>query len=183
MVLGLWFEGARATFFLFYYFERAYRFFRGPKQSSHACKTHFLRKRQVFRFFCRMPLGLFWRPFGASVVSLACWCHPVGCLWLAWAVCGLALLLLGQFEAIFACSFYVLPLLGEIMWCWGWGSESVRAMFLFFEITNALPVPMLRHVEKGSFTCMPAHCCSFVGEIRMSSSGKNGVLPAWELIS
>ena len=24
---------------------------------------------------------------------LGCWCHPFGCLWLAWAVCGLSLLL------------------------------------------------------------------------------------------
>ena len=31
--------------------------------------------------------------FGASVVSLACWGHPCTCLWLAWAVCGLSLLL------------------------------------------------------------------------------------------
>ena len=32
------------------------------------------------------PLGVFWRLFGASVVSLACWCHPFARLWLAWAV-------------------------------------------------------------------------------------------------
>ena len=40
------------------------------------------------------PLGFFWRFFGASVVSFACLCHPCRCLWLAWAVCGLSLLLL-----------------------------------------------------------------------------------------
>ena len=37
--------------------------------------------------------GVLLRHFGASVFSLACWCHPVGCLWLAWAVRGLSLLL------------------------------------------------------------------------------------------
>ena len=42
-----------------------------------------------------MLLELFGRPFGVSVVSLACWCHLVGCIWLAWAVCGLSLLLFG----------------------------------------------------------------------------------------
>ena len=39
------------------------------------------------------PLRFCWRPFGTSVVSLACWCHPFGCLWLAWAVFGLSLVL------------------------------------------------------------------------------------------
>ena len=44
-------------FFLFYYFKRASRshaktgFFRPQKQSSHAGKSHFFRKSQVFRFF------------------------------------------------------------------------------------------------------------------------------------
>ena len=33
-------------------------------------------------------LALFWRPFGVSVVSLACRCPPFGCLWLVWAVRG-----------------------------------------------------------------------------------------------
>ena len=47
---------------------------------------------QFLVFFWR-PLGFFWRPFGAFVVSLAFWCHPFGCLWLAWALCGPSLLL------------------------------------------------------------------------------------------
>ena len=42
---------------------------------------------------CWKPLGIFWRPFGAFVVSLACWCHPFVCLWLAWAVCGPSMLI------------------------------------------------------------------------------------------
>ena len=44
-------------------------------------------------FFLEGLLAVFWRPFGVSVVSLACRCHPCGSLWLAWAVCGLSLLL------------------------------------------------------------------------------------------
>ena len=38
-------------------------------------------------------LGIFWRPFGISVVSSACRCRSFGYLWLACAVCGLSLLL------------------------------------------------------------------------------------------
>ena len=38
--------------------------------------------------------GILLAPSGASLVSLVCWCHPVGCLWLAWAACGLSLLIL-----------------------------------------------------------------------------------------
>ena len=46
---------------------------------------------------------------------LACWCHPFGCLWLAWAVCGLSLLL------------FVVPLarLGCL-----WARGSLRGCFL-----------------------------------------------------
>ena len=47
----------------------------------------------IFFVLSWRPLGFFWRFFGASVVSFACWCHPCRCLWLAWAVCGLSLLL------------------------------------------------------------------------------------------
>ena len=41
-------------------------------------------------FWCLLGglLALFWRPFGVSVVSLACRCPPLGCLWLVWAVRG-----------------------------------------------------------------------------------------------
>ena len=178
MVLGLWFESARAMFFLFILLNalpvpmlRQVSLL-GRKQSSHAGETHFFRKVQVLRFskstfylhgsslfvfphvffvffvFCVLggtskiavllawelnflkldkpfyvfliflamlkkhvftclsfscfftilvffwrPLGFFWRPFGAFVVSLAFWCHPFGCLWLAWALCGPSLLL------------------------------------------------------------------------------------------
>ena len=53
--------------------------------------------------------GVLLQRFRASVVSLACWCHPVRCLWLAWAVCVLVLLLflvllarLGCMWALFA---------------------------------------------------------------------------------
>ena len=80
-----------------------------------------------------MTLGVFFDAFGVSVVSLACWCHPVGCLWLAWVFfCGLSLLLFrvafgpsglsagslsyfwANLEIIFACSFLVLPCLQNL---------------------------------------------------------------------
>ena len=47
--------------------------------------------------------------------------------------------------------------------------EGARAMFsLFFILSNALPVPMLRPfflmLEKTSLTCMPARTCFFSGK-------------------
>ena len=59
-----------------------------PESSSHAGKTAIFNfKKQGFhclsfsRFLLFLvpfwrPLGFFWKPFGASVVSLACWCYP-----------------------------------------------------------------------------------------------------------
>ena len=165
-------------------------------------KKHFFRMLFFFSFFCHFKclfgglLCFFWRSFGASVVSLACWCHPFARLWLAWAVCELSLLLLwclwlsvGSFfyfwanlGAIFGCSFHVLPLLGEFRWCWGCGLKVLVRHFSFIEISNALPVPMLRQVflevqnrapmqvklpfsqkyrflgfQQRRFTCMGAH--------------------------
>ena len=62
-------------------------------------KKHVFRQGRFFTFFhdfwCLLGglLAFFWGPFGAPVVSLACWRRPFGCLWLAWAVCGPSLLL------------------------------------------------------------------------------------------
>ena len=62
-------------------------------------KKHVFRQGRFFTFFhdfwCLLGglLALLWRPFGAPVASLACWRRPFGCLWLAWAVRGLSLLL------------------------------------------------------------------------------------------
>ena len=72
-----------------------------------------------------LPLGVFWWPFGVSVVSLACWCHSFGCLWLAWAVCGLPLLL-----------FVVpLPRLGSLgsLRLWFGGARAMFSLFNSFK--------------------------------------------------
>ena len=40
-----------------------------------------------------IPPAVFWQPLGSSGVSWAFSCRPFGCLWLAWAVFGLAVML------------------------------------------------------------------------------------------
>ena len=40
----------------------------------------------------------------------------------------------------------VLPLLGEFWWCWGCGLKVLVRRFSFSDISNALPIPMLRQV-------------------------------------
>ena len=164
--------------------------------------AYFVNVSSLFSIPFWMPLGLLWRPFGAFVVSLACWCHPVRflwlawavcvlfcyffwCLWLVWAVCGVSMLLLGQLRGNFACSFYVLPSIGEFRWCWGCG---LKVLVRRSEISNALPVPMLRQVfargqnrapmqvklifsqnysflgfQERRFTCMGAHFPTRIG--------------------
>ena len=39
------------------------------------------------------PSAVFWQPLGSSGVSWTFSCRPFGCLWLAWAVFGLAVML------------------------------------------------------------------------------------------
>ena len=118
-------------------------------------------------FWCLLGsiLALLWRPFGAIAVSLACWCHPFGCVWLAWAVCGVSLLVfcgafgpsglsvssLSYFWTNLGVVFLVLilffTLLAEFKWCKVCGSKVLVRRSSFFEILNALPVPMLRQVS------------------------------------
>ena len=164
--------------------------------SSHAGKTHFFDlKKQGFH----LPLlfvfvHCFWSVFGGLGVSfgilleplsslLACWCHPFGCLWLAWAVCGLSLLLFVVCLARLGC----LWARGSL---WGCFLLHFRDLFHVFSIVfsfvsvveaapqarpkttvvantalrpspcrfpsfNALPVPLQRQVFQNScFICM-----------------------------
>ena len=124
------------------------------------------------------PLDSFWRPFGAFVVSLAFWCHPFGCLWLAWALCGPSLLLFVVPLARLGCLWARGPLRGCFL-------VRFRDLFHVFSIVfsfasvveaapqarpkttavantalrpspcsppsfNALPIPLLRQVSQNS---------------------------------
>ena len=99
------------------------------------------------------PLSSIWRAgvilvgaFGLPGLSVGSLYYFLWCIWLVWSVCGLSLSLLGQSRAnlllvrsmfSIACRNYV------VLGLW---SESVRATFFLVEISNALPVPMLRQV-------------------------------------
>ena len=72
-------------------------------------------------FLCLLGgiLALLWCSFGVSDLSLACWCRSFRCLWLAWAVCGLSLLL------------FLVPLARQgCLWARGWLRDRFSAPFL-----------------------------------------------------
>ena len=86
--------------------------------------------------------------FGLPEPSVGSLCYFLWCLWLS---VGSFFYFWANLGAIFGCSFHVLPLLGEFRWCWGCGLKVWKCSFdafSFVEISNALPVPMLRQVFK-----------------------------------
>ena len=129
----------------------------------------------IFVFVGR-PLGFFWRPSAAFVVSLPFWCHPFGCLWLAWAVFGLSLLLFvvplaclgclwawGPLRACFLVHFRDLFHVFSIVFSFvsvveaapqarpkttAAANTALRPSPYRLPSFTALPVPMLRQVEK-----------------------------------
>ena len=132
--MGAQFSKTRSTFLRFF------DIFGNAKKTCFHLPLFFMFFSLFLVFFWR-PLGFFWRPFGAFVVSLAFWCHPFGCLWLAWALCGPSLLLFVVSLARLGCLWARGPLRECFLlhflffrWCWGCGLKVlVRCFsFLFF---------------------------------------------------
>ena len=98
------------------------------------------------------PLSSLWRAgvillgaFGLPGLSVGSLCYFLWCLWLVWAALwALSAIFWFNLGAIVCCSFYVSPLLGEFRWCWACGLKVLVRRFSFLEISNVLPVPMLR---------------------------------------
>ena len=84
--------------------------------------------------------------FGLPGLSVGSLYYFVSCIWLAWAVCGLSVVLLGQSRGNFCLSVPCFTIACRNYVVLGLWSESVRATFLLLEISNAFPVPMLRQV-------------------------------------
>ena len=111
-------------------------------------------------------LGFFWRPFGASVVSLACGCHPCRCLWLAWVVFGLTLLL-----------FVVL--LARLGCLWARGPFQDRFLLYFWSILGSFLEEFGGGIERFfDFIC--ERCCvRFLSLVRLFGTFRDGIRWIW----
>ena len=102
--------------------------------------------------------GVFWRPFGVSVVSLACWCYPFGCLWLAWAVCGLSLLLFVVPLARLGCLWARGPLRGCFLVHFRDLFHVFSIVFSFASVVEAAPQARPKTTAVANTALRPSPC-------------------------
>ena len=111
----------------------------------------------------------FWSFFGGLGVSfrilveplsslLACWCHPFGCLWLAWAVCGLSLLLFVVPLARLGCLWARGPLRGCFLVHFRNLFHVFSIVFSFASVVEAAPQARPKTTAVANTALRPSPC-------------------------